>query len=48
MFNYMEFNYLISGTGKIDVSDWRKHSQAFFEGNGAKSDLIDSFWSIVY
>lgn len=27
MFNYAELNYLISGTGKIDVRDWRNHTK---------------------
>ena len=44
----MEFNYLISGSGKIDVGDWRKYSQTFVDGNNSKKDLIEHFWSIVY
>lgn len=43
MFNYAEFNYLLSGTGKIDVSDWMKHTIFY----GGEKDLIDDFWSVV-
>ena len=31
MFNYAELNYLISGTGVIDVRDWRDHTR--FQGH---------------
>lgn len=27
MFNYAEFNYLLSGTGTIDVTDWIKYAR---------------------
>jgi len=26
MFNYAELNYLISGSGIIDVTDWKNHA----------------------
>lgn len=43
MFNYGEFNYLLSGTGVIDVADWRKHSLMV----GGNEALVNNFWSIV-
>jgi ubiquitin-protein ligase E3 C len=44
MFNYAEFNYLLSGTGKIDVGDWMKHARV----QGNNDQLISDFWNIVY
>jgi hypothetical protein len=44
MFNYAEFNYLLSGTGKIDVADWMKHTVV----HRHVDDLIDDFWAIVF
>lgn len=44
MFNYAEFNYLLSGTGTIDVRDWRAHSHSH---HGKHDKLMEDFWSIV-
>lgn len=44
MFNYAELNYLLSGTGTIDVNDWRQHTH--YRGN-IDQDYIQSFWDIV-
>lgn len=42
-FNYAEFSYLLSGTGKIDVNDWMKYAIV----NGANIDEINRFWAVV-
>lgn len=44
MFNYAELNYLISGTGKIDVRDWRNHTK--YSGQHQTVN-IEEFWQIV-
>jgi ubiquitin-protein ligase E3 C len=43
MFNYAEFNYLLSGTGVIDVRDWMVHT--IVQGNNER--LIKDFWAVV-
>lgn len=45
MFNYAELNYLISGTGKIDVQDWKSHTA--FLGNKLDQDFVNAFWKVV-
>jgi ubiquitin-protein ligase E3 C len=45
LFNYAEFNYLLSGTGTIDVHDWMSHAKVI--GHDCER-LINDFWSIVY
>lgn len=44
MFNYAELNHLISGTGTIDVQDWKAHTVF---GGQADKDYMDWFWQIV-
>lgn len=44
MFNYAELNYLISGTGKIDVEDWIKHSKVISDN----PLIIEQFWEVVH
>jgi hypothetical protein len=44
MFNYAELNYLISGTGSIDVQDWMKHT--LLVGNFT-NEYKRCFWEVV-
>ena len=44
MFNFAELNYLLSGTGVIDVRDWRIHTA--IHGHADKS-YIEAFWTMV-
>ena len=45
MFNYEELNYLLSGTGTINLHDWRSH--ALFVGQHASTEYTNMFWSVV-
>ena len=44
VFNYAEFNYLLSGEGKIDVGDWKMHTKVYGEDF---KELLVEFWEIV-
>lgn len=46
MFNYAELNYLISGTGVIDVRDWVNHTRV--DGIKDNEKLIHDFWEMVF
>lgn len=43
MFNYAELNYLISGTGEIDVQDWMAHAKHHTNSDA----FIKMFWQVV-
>lgn len=42
-FNYAEFSYLLSGTGKIDVNDWMNYAVV----NSPSIDEVKRFWAVV-
>ena len=45
MFNYAELNYLISGTGVIDVRDWKNNT--IVQKGKDQDGYISAFWDIV-
>jgi hypothetical protein len=44
IFNYAELNYLISGSGVIDINDWKLHTVYRGVNN---EEYIANFWLIV-
>lgn len=46
MFNYEELNYLISGSGEINIQDWKTHTR-YVGGYNEQDQTIVDFWNIV-